>query len=62
MSGDFDLWKLIGGIGLFLFAMGQLETALRAFTGRKFKLFLRSYTDRPIKAVIVVLPFPLGHR
>jgi phosphate:Na+ symporter len=52
MSGDFDLWKLIGGIGLFLFAMGQLETALRAFTGRKFKLFLRSYTDRPIKAVI----------
>jgi phosphate:Na+ symporter len=52
MSGDFDVWKLIGGIGLFLFAMAQLETALRAFTGRRFKLFLRNYTDSPLKAVV----------
>jgi len=47
-----DFWQLVAGLGLFLFAMRQLETALRDFAGRSFKRWLQSYTDRPHKSVI----------
>lgn len=52
MNGGFDFWQFIGGIGLFLFAMAQLETALTRFSGRSFKRFLQTYTDKPLKAVL----------
>ncbi len=48
---DLDIWQLIGGIGLFLFAMSQLETALREFAGRAFKRMLHRYTDHPLQAI-----------
>ncbi len=51
MMDNLDLWQLVGGLGLFLFAMSQLETALKAFAGRAFKKMLHSYTDHPLKAV-----------
>jgi len=52
MNTHFDIWQLIGGLGLFLFAMAQLETALRSFAGRSLKQLLQRYTDRPIKSVL----------
>jgi len=52
VTEQFDVWQLIGGIGLFLFAMAQLEAALRDVAGRSFKRLLQSYTDRPTKSVI----------
>lgn len=52
MTGNFDIWQFVGGIGLFLFAMAQLETALQRFSGRSFKRFLQTYTDKPLKAVV----------
>lgn len=52
MSANFDIWQLIGGLGLFLFAMAQLETALRSFAGRSLKSFLQKFTNRPLKSVI----------
>lgn len=51
MTDSLDLWQLLGGVGLFLFAMSQLETALKAFAGRAFKKMLHRYTDHPLRAV-----------
>lgn len=48
-----DVWQFVGGIGLFLFAMAQLEAALRSFAGRSLKRYLQNYTNRPLKAVTV---------
>ena len=51
MTESFDFWQFVGGLGLFLFAMAQLEMALTRFSGRSFKRFLRNYTDTPLKAI-----------
>lgn len=51
MTDTFDFWQLLGGVGLFLFAMSQLETAIKAFAGQTFKKMLHRYTDRPLQAV-----------
>ncbi|MBT8140063.1 MAG: Na/Pi symporter [Gammaproteobacteria bacterium] len=50
---DFDFWQLIGGVGLFLFAMSQMETALKAFAGRAFRRWLQRYTSRRFQAISV---------
>lgn len=46
-----DIWKLIAGIGVFLFAMQLLESALKQLAGRSFKLFLRKHTTNRVKAI-----------
>ncbi len=51
MNADFDFWRLLAGLGLFLFAMAQLEAALKALGGRSLAGFLRRRTDTPVKAV-----------
>jgi len=52
MTANFDIWQFIGGIGLFLFAMAQLEVALNSFAGRSLRRFLQLYTDNPLKSVV----------
>lgn len=52
MIADFDAWRLLAGLGLFLFGMHQLEVALRQLTGRPFKRFLRQHTAHPVKSVL----------
>ncbi len=51
MNTQIDIWQFVGGIGLFLFAMSQLESALKSFAGRSLKRFLQNHTDKPLKAV-----------
>jgi len=51
MNADFDFWRMLAGLGLFLFAMAQLEAALKAIGGRSLATFLRRRTDTPLKAV-----------
>ncbi len=46
-----DLWKVLAGITIFILGMNFLETALHALSGRKFKLFLRKQTARPLPAI-----------
>ena len=48
-----DFWQFVGGIGLFLFAMSQLETALNGFAGSALRSYLRRHTDRPLKSIAV---------
>ncbi len=52
MNGEFDLWRLAAGLGLFLFGMDQLEQSLKHLTGRRFKIFLREHTSHPLKGVL----------
>jgi phosphate:Na+ symporter len=51
MSGPFDYWELLAGIGLFLFAMQQLEAALQRLAGRSLAGFLRRATGNRFRAV-----------
>ena len=52
MFADFDFWQMLAGIGLFLYAMVQLEAALRAVGGRSLAGFLRRYTSTPLQSVV----------
>jgi phosphate:Na+ symporter len=46
-----SIFKLLAGIGLFLFAMYLIEEALKKLSGRNFKLFLQRITKNKIGAV-----------
>jgi len=46
-----DFWKLIAGLGLFLYGMFHLEDTMKQIQGRKFKLFLQKNTQNKIKAI-----------
>lgn len=45
-----SIFKLLAGIGLFLFAMYLIEEALKNLSGRNFKLFLQRTTKNKISA------------
>ncbi len=47
-----SLWELLGGLGLFLFGMFQMEEALKYLAGRSFKLFLKKHTERKFEAIL----------
>lgn len=53
MSGlDVDLWKLAAGLGLFLYSMYMIESALKELASKKFKLFLQKTTADNVIAVL----------
>ncbi len=52
MWDQFDFWKFLAGLGIFLFGMSQIEVALRTLAGRSFRSFLRNNTDTRIKAIV----------
>ncbi|HYG49514.1 MAG TPA: Na/Pi symporter [Flavobacteriales bacterium] len=47
-----DLWKLLAGLGIFIFGMSLLEDALKLLAGRTFKVFLRKNTENRFEAVL----------
>jgi phosphate:Na+ symporter len=49
---EIHIWPLLAGLGLFLFGMNMLESALKALSGRTFKLFLRKQTGNTVKAIL----------
>ena len=48
----FQLFQLLAGAGLFLFAMYLIEDSLKNLSGRKFKLFLQRMTKNSLSAVL----------
>lgn len=52
MLQHLDIWKFIAGLGMFLFAMNQLEYSLKSLAGRTFKLFLKHYTSNNFKSIL----------
>ncbi len=52
MATEFDFWELLAGVSLFLFAMAQLEGALKVLGGRSISLYLGRQTQSRPKAVL----------
>ncbi len=46
-----DFWKLIAGLGLFLYGMFHLEDSIKQLEGRAFKLFLQKHTKKKLSAI-----------
>jgi len=51
MSHTLDLWKLIAGLGIFLFGMSMLEYAIRILSGKTFRRMIRLYTNGRLRAI-----------
>jgi len=47
-----ELWKLLAGLGIFLFGMYLLEEAIKALSGRSFKKLIKNYTSNRIKSIL----------
>lgn len=52
MFEQFDGWKFLAGLGIFLFGMYLLETAIKQLAGRTFKRFMRRHTNNTFKAIL----------
>lgn len=46
-----DSWKLVAGLGLFLFGMLLLEESIKALSGKTFRKIIRHYTDGRLKSI-----------
>ncbi|MEP7195941.1 MAG: Na/Pi symporter [Saprospiraceae bacterium] len=46
-----DFWRLLAGLGLFLYGMFHLEDAMKQLDGRRFKLFLKKHTKKKLSAI-----------
>ena len=51
MTGSLDLWKLLAGLGIFLFGMILLEDVLKALSGKAFKRIIWFYTKGRLRAI-----------
>jgi phosphate:Na+ symporter len=51
MGTNFDLWRLLAGLGIFLFGMLLIEESVRALSGRAFRRIIRQYTDGRLKSI-----------
>jgi phosphate:Na+ symporter len=51
MDTNFDLWRLLAGLGIFLFGMLLIEESVRALSGRAFRRIIRQYTDGRLKSI-----------
>lgn len=48
---NFDVWKLLAGLGIFMFGMHLLESSVRSLSGKAFKRVIRQYTNGRLKAI-----------
>jgi len=51
MSTTFDFWRLLAGLGIFLFGMILIEESVRAMSGRAFRRFIRLYTGGRLRSI-----------
>jgi len=51
MDTNFDLWRLLAGLGIFLFGMLLIEESVRALSGRAFRKIIRRYTDGRLRSI-----------
>ena len=49
---EFELWKFLAGLGIFLFGMHMLEESIRVLSGAAFKSMIRRYTGTRPKAIM----------
>ncbi len=51
MTADFDFWKMLAGLGIFLFGMFLIEESVKLLSGRAFRRIIRTYTDGRLRAI-----------
>jgi phosphate:Na+ symporter len=51
MNETFDLWKLLAGLGVFLFGMYQLEDSVKALSGKAFRKIISHYTNGRLRSI-----------
>lgn len=51
VTENFDIWKLLAGLGMFLFGMYQLEDAVKALSGKLFRRMISLWTRSNWRAV-----------
>ena len=51
MSFNLDLWKLMAGLGIFLFGMLLIEESVKALSGRAFRRIIRMYTNGRLRSI-----------
>lgn len=51
MSSSLDIWKLLAGLGIFLFGMLLIEESVKALSGRAFRRIIRQYTNGRLRAI-----------
>lgn len=47
-----DVWRLLAGLGIFLFGMFLLEEGIHVLSGRTFQRLLQRFTNHRLKAVL----------
>ncbi len=51
MLETLDIWKLLAGLGIFMFGMFLMEESVKNLAGRSFKKFIRDYTRGRIRSI-----------
>ncbi|KPJ79144.1 MAG: sodium:phosphate symporter [Deltaproteobacteria bacterium SG8_13] len=51
MPFSMDLWKLLAGLGIFLFGMLLIEESVKALSGRAFRRIIRMYTNGRLRSI-----------
>jgi len=52
MSETFDIWRLLAGLGFFLFGIFLMEDSIRELAGKAFKKLIRKYTETRLSAIL----------
>jgi phosphate:Na+ symporter len=48
----FNLWKLLAGLGMFLFGIFLMEDSIKALAGKAFRTLIRRYTETRISSIL----------
>ena len=48
MMAAFDIWQLLAGLGILVFAMHIFEESIKVLGGRTLKSVLKQYTRTPL--------------
>jgi phosphate:Na+ symporter len=48
---DFEIWRLLAGLGIFLFGIYLLEEAIRLLAGKAFKTLIRRSTNGKLRSI-----------
>jgi phosphate:Na+ symporter len=51
MNETFDLWKLLAGLGIFLFGMFLLEDSVKSLSGKAFRRLISHYTNGRVRSI-----------
>ncbi|MDT8334376.1 MAG: Na/Pi symporter [Desulfurivibrionaceae bacterium] len=51
MNESFDIWRLLAGLGIFLFGVHLLEDSVKALSGRTFRRMISPYTRGRLRAI-----------